>query len=75
VTADSVGIDSTANQAPPSTADTSTSSTGAVSDTTTLNATPQDTLGPRNANTGADSTLGDSTGVNQSSSQDSSAAK
>jgi len=75
VTADSVGIDSTANQAQPSTTDTSTTSTGGVSDTTTLNATPQDTLGPRDANTGADSTLSDSTGVNQSSSQDSSAAK
>jgi hypothetical protein len=75
VTADSVGIDSTANQGQTSTTDSSTTSTGGVSDTTTLNAAPQDTLGPRNANTGADSTLGDSTGVNQSSSQDSSAAK
>jgi hypothetical protein len=79
VTADSVGIDSTASQGQSNTgasvSDSTATTSGGVSDTTTLNAVPQDTLGPRDAGTGRDSTLGDSTGANQSSSQDSSAAK
>jgi hypothetical protein len=79
VTSDSVGIDSASTQRQSETGaagvtDSTATTSGAATDTTTLNAAPQDTLGPRNPGTGRDSTLGDSTGMNPSS-QDSSAAK